>query len=752
MAAVLLTIAAVDVGTQGRPTTAPGRSGDRRQDVERRRDENDARIALDAPLPLNVVAPSGDVRIDALMSGYQWSGSTVTYSFYEDDVFAGAYYGSETVSEVSEAVKTNVRAIMAWYSALINVNFVEVTETSTSAIGTIRIMRSTAPSYAYAYYPTSSSPTSVAGDVHLQVSYDRLVDTNGFQQPAGEHGYTALIHEIGHAIGLKHPHSGTPTLPTDIDSHTTTVMSYQFPGESPGTPMGFDTMALQYIYGARAKNTGNDSYQMSRAAVDQYALGAQLFLNPSLATKQALWDSGGYNVLDLSTVAPGSTGYRLDLRPLGWLSTNANYRTTTVNNIAVPYLHAGSVVGPGVAIHALVNSAGNDTVYANGQANVFRGYAPGRVTGVDVINGASPADTVDLSGYTSGAVTQTPSGSDLVLGLGTNGSIRLVNYFGGDTPSILFAGAGSLSRVSIGDVSVVEGTGGDRVATFGVTLTAPPIATETVQFSTSDGSALAGGDYVSASGVLTFAAGESTKTVLVSVVTDATQEPDETFSVTLSNPSAGLELLDGMAVGTIQNDDLPPNAPPVANVTATPTSGIVPLAVAFTGSGSTDSDGTIVGYAWTFGDGGTSSAMNPSHTYTAAGTYTAMLIVTDDRGATGSRSVLIDVQPDPTAVMFVGALTIEPVVSGNRRSARATVSVRRPDGQPVSGAAVSVRWSGLVSGNSTATTDASGVAVMSSKTSRRGGTITVQVTGVSKAGFTYDPSRNAASSGSVAVP
>ncbi len=80
--------------------------------------------------------------------------------------------------------------------------------------------------------------------MHLNPSYDRLGDTNGFQHPAGEHGYTTLIHEIGHALGLKHPHDGAPNLPSGEDNHTNTVMSYGFPGASPGTPMGYDIMAL----------------------------------------------------------------------------------------------------------------------------------------------------------------------------------------------------------------------------------------------------------------------------------------------------------------------------------------------------------------------------------------------------------------------------------------------------------------------------------------------------------------------------
>src|SRR5690606_39253648 len=65
----------------------------------------------------NAVPSTGDIRIDALMSGYRWNITSITYSFYEDDVHHGKYYGSEAnVAEVSEPIKTNVREIMAWYS------------------------------------------------------------------------------------------------------------------------------------------------------------------------------------------------------------------------------------------------------------------------------------------------------------------------------------------------------------------------------------------------------------------------------------------------------------------------------------------------------------------------------------------------------------------------------------------------------------------------------------------------------------
>ena len=82
----------------------------------------------------------------------------------------------------------------------------------------------------------------------------------------------------------------------------------------------------------------------------------------------------------------------------------------------------------------------------------------------------------------------------------------------------------------------------------------------------------------------------------------------------------------------------PGNQPPVANFGDT----ISGLAVNFTDS-STDSDGTIVSRAWNFGDGGTSTATNPSHTYAAAGTYSVSLKVTDNGTATNTKTQSVTV-------------------------------------------------------------------------------------------------------------
>ncbi|NUO82968.1 PKD domain-containing protein, partial [candidate division KSB1 bacterium] len=95
-----------------------------------------------------------------------------------------------------------------------------------------------------------------------------------------------------------------------------------------------------------------------------------------------------------------------------------------------------------------------------------------------------------------------------------------------------------------------------------------------------------------------------------------------------------------------------PNQPPNAIASANPTSGLAPLNVQFTGSNSTDSDGTIASYAWTFGDGGSSTQADPLYAYNTPANYSARLIVTDNLGATDTAFVNVQVNTNlpPTAV------------------------------------------------------------------------------------------------------
>jgi PKD repeat protein len=85
----------------------------------------------------------------------------------------------------------------------------------------------------------------------------------------------------------------------------------------------------------------------------------------------------------------------------------------------------------------------------------------------------------------------------------------------------------------------------------------------------------------------------------------------------------------------------PGNGTPIARMQANPTSGPAPLAVSFNGLGSSDPDGDALTYSWDFGDGTTSTAPSPSHTY-AAGDYTARLTVTDPSGSSASATQAIN--------------------------------------------------------------------------------------------------------------
>jgi uncharacterized repeat protein (TIGR01451 family) len=108
--------------------------------------------------------------------------------------------------------------------------------------------------------------------------------------------------------------------------------------------------------------------------------------------------------------------------------------------------------------------------------------------------------------------------------------------------------------VSIRDAKVQEGDGGTTPALFEVSLSSPSLVPVTVDYATADGTATAGSDYDAASGTLTFAPGETTKTIAVQVHGDTAPEGDEVFLVSLSNP-VGVELADAQATGEIDDEE-----------------------------------------------------------------------------------------------------------------------------------------------------------------------------------------------------
>jgi hypothetical protein len=113
------------------------------------------------------------------------------------------------------------------------------------------------------------------------------------------------------------------------------------------------------------------------------------------------------------------------------------------------------------------------------------------------------------------------------------------------------------TTLTIDDATVTEGDSGTVEAVFAVHRSDNLAGTVTVNYSTANGDALAGSDYVAASGTLTFGPGETTKTIKVLVKGDLTDEYDQRFTVNLS-AAIGATILDSQAVGTIVDNDPPP--------------------------------------------------------------------------------------------------------------------------------------------------------------------------------------------------
>ena len=114
-----------------------------------------------------------------------------------------------------------------------------------------------------------------------------------------------------------------------------------------------------------------------------------------------------------------------------------------------------------------------------------------------------------------------------------------------------------LPTISIGDTSVTEGNAGTTPMNFTVTLSSASASTVTVNYTTSDGTATAGSDYVAESGTVTFVPGDTSETITIDVNGELLFEGNETLTVTLSSPSITATINDGVATGTINNDDTP---------------------------------------------------------------------------------------------------------------------------------------------------------------------------------------------------
>jgi hypothetical protein len=196
----------------------------------------------------------------------------------------------------------------------------------------------------------------------------------------------------------------------------------------------------------------------------------------------------------------------------------------------------------------IVTASNTYTGVYTGEINVFLGYGDGTF--------ASPiSQTLAAGTYATGLAAADFDGDGL-----PDVAVANSDADSGEVSVLLNAGGWAFpATLAISDVTVTEGDGGTVAAVFTVTRGGNLDGTVTVNYGTANGGALAGSDYVAASGTLTFGPGETTKTITILVNGDSTDEYDQAFLVNLSAASgASVSVTDGQGVGTIVDNDPPP--------------------------------------------------------------------------------------------------------------------------------------------------------------------------------------------------
>ena len=238
------------------------------------------------------------------------------------------------------------------------------------------------------------------------------------------------------------------------------------------------------------------------------------------------------------------------------------------------------------------------------------------------------------------------------------------------------------AELSVQDVSVTEGNAGSSTVLVTIVLSGPALGPVSVGWATANGSATAGSDYLAASGTVTFAAGESAKTVAITILGDTSNEGNEAFSVRLSN-AAGAAVDRASASVTIVNDDGPPSVTVAATDASGAETGTNPIVLTLTRSGSTASS-LAVNVAF----GGTASSSDYTLTVTggtlvgSVATFAAGSATVDGDGDPGRRRARRecgDSQPDGGCGQRVSRRRALECERLGRRQRCAAALDRRPD-------------------------------------------------------------------------
>ena len=306
---------------------------------------------------ISSVRTTGDERIDALIAGVKWGGATgtgadLTYSFPgASPVFSyGSFHRDAAYDGFEGHQRTAFTKALAAWAEVADLDFTQVADTATS-VGDIRVAFSGLVSSGYgatgyAYYP-SSRPAG--GDVWIAPSaaWDRAETT---LMPGTSF---VLLHELGHALGLRHSYE-TRQLSGEEATTKYSVMTAASPSGvvlRPETPMLYDILAIQHLYGANmTTRTGNDVYRFEDAV-------ARFF---------TIWDAGGRDTIDTTGV---TTDVKIDLRAGAFSSIGHNgafVPRAAVDNVAIAF---------GVTIEDARTGSGNDVIRGNEADNSVSGGA-----------------------------------------------------------------------------------------------------------------------------------------------------------------------------------------------------------------------------------------------------------------------------------------------------------------------------------------------------------------------------------------